>query len=79
MSVNPTMLYVDFFKNNDIIESQNKGESTMTENEIKLLEMIRTNDNPEQALITAVEVIIDFLNHHESSELKLSVGSRELV
>lgn len=45
----------------------------MTENEIKLLEMIRSNDNPEQALLTAVAVIIDFLNRPESTESKSSV------
>ena len=51
----------------------------MTENEIQLLKMIRTNDNPEQALLIAVDVIIDFLNHHVSTELKSSVGFLELV
>lgn len=33
----------------------------MTENEIELIEMIRNNPNPEQALVTAIEIIIDFL------------------
>lgn len=51
----------------------------MTENEIKLLEMIRNHDNPEQALLVAVEFILDFLNHHESVELKSSVEFSELV
>ena len=45
----------------------------MTENETTLLDMIRSNDNPEQALLVAIEVIVDFLNHHESTELKSSV------
>ena len=40
----------------------------MTANEIKLLDLIRNNDNPEQALLVAIEVIVDFLNHHESTE-----------
>lgn len=47
----------------------------MTENEIKLLDMIRANDDPEQALLTAVGVILDFLSHHESTE---SISSVEL-
>jgi hypothetical protein len=51
----------------------------MTENETTLLNMIRENDNPEQALLIAVEVILDFLNHHESVELKSSVEFPELV
>ena len=45
----------------------------MTEYEAKLLDIIRTNDNPEQALLVAIEIIIDFLNHHEAPELKSSV------
>lgn len=45
----------------------------MTEYEAKLLDKIRTNDNPEQALLVAINIIIDFLNHHESTELKSSV------
>lgn len=47
----------------------------MTDNETILLNMIRENENPEQALLVAVNVIIDFLNHHEASELKSSVES----
>lgn len=51
----------------------------MTENEIKLLEMIRKNDNPEQALLTAVKVIVDYLNRHGSSESISSVASQEFA
>lgn len=49
----------------------------MPENEHELIEMIRKNDNPEQALLVAVEVIIGFLNHHESTELRSPVVSPE--
>lgn len=49
----------------------------MTENETTLLDMIRGNKNPEQALLVAVEIITDFLNHRELSELKSSVDSQE--
>lgn len=60
----------------NVISQQNKLEKlTMTENEIKLLDMIRANDDPEQALLTAVGVILDFLSHHESTE---SISSVEL-
>ena len=48
----------------------------MTENEMKLLNMIRANDNPERALLAAVGVIIDFLNNHELTE---SISSVELT
>ena len=47
----------------------------MTENEIKLLDMIIANDDPEQALLTAVGVILDFLSRPESTE---SISSVEL-
>ena len=40
----------------------------MTNNEIKLLDLIRNNENPEQALVTAIQVITDYLKHCESSE-----------
>lgn len=33
----------------------------MTENEVKLIEMIRNSKDPEKALITAVNIIVDFL------------------
>ena len=40
----------------------------MTDNETALLEMIRNNENPEQAILVAIGVIIDFLNRPESSD-----------
>ncbi len=51
----------------------------MTNNEIKLLNIIRESDNPEQALHTAIEIILSYLIHHESSELEHSAGSQEQV
>lgn len=51
----------------------------MTNNEIELLNLIRENENQEQAIITAIEIILAYLNHHESSESKLSVDSQEQV
>lgn len=38
----------------------------MTENEKELIKMIRENDNPEQALMSAAVIIFDFLKQHES-------------
>lgn len=40
----------------------------MTTNEIELLNLIHTNDNPEKALVTAIEVIIKYLEQPESFE-----------
>ena len=38
----------------------------MTENEIKLIELIRDNDNPEEAILTAVNIITSFLEQEQS-------------
>ena len=47
-----------------------RGNKIMTENENnkELIKIIRENDNPEQALMTATVIILDFLKQHESSE-----------
>lgn len=51
----------------------------MTDNEKELLNIIRENDNPEQAIVTAVETILSFLKRHESSVGQVSVGLQELA
>lgn len=51
----------------------------MTNNEIELLKLIRENDNPEEALITATTIIIDFLKPHESFEGQAAAYLQELV
>lgn len=40
----------------------------MTRNELELLNMIRDHDNPEIAVETALEIIISYLEQHESFE-----------
>lgn len=40
----------------------------MTNNEIELLNVIRESDNPEQAILVAIDVILSYLEQHESSE-----------
>ena len=37
----------------------------MTENELELLYIIRTSENPEKALTTALDLLIDFLKKRE--------------
>ena len=37
----------------------------MTENELELLYIIRTSENPEKALKTALDLLIDFLAKRE--------------
>lgn len=51
----------------------------MTSNELELLKIIREHDNPEQALVTAIEIIFSQLIHLEVSELKSVVGFQEYV
>ena len=51
----------------------------MSENEIKLIEMIRNHSNPGEAFTKALEVILLFLKHPEPHELTSVVGSRESV
>lgn len=40
----------------------------MTANEKELLNIIRTHDNPEQALDMAIRLMIDFLEQHEEPQ-----------
>ena len=56
-----------------------KGEIIhMTENEKELISLVRENDKPEQALMTATVIIMGFLKQHESSESQASVDLQEL-
>lgn len=49
----------------------------MTDNESDLIRMIRENDNPEKALMTATAIIINFLKQQRSSVEQASVVLRE--
>ena len=40
----------------------------MTNNELELLKLIRENDNPEQTLVTAIDIILKYLEQPESFE-----------
>lgn len=43
----------------------------MTDNEKELINMIRENDNPERALMTATVIILNYLKQHESSAIQV--------
>lgn len=43
----------------------------MTESEKELINMIRENDNPEQALMTATVIILNYLKQHESYPIQV--------
>ena len=51
----------------------------MTANEIELINIIRENDNPGEALSKAVDIILLYLAQHESSEGQAAVGLQVLV
>ena len=50
----------------------------LSENEIELINMVRENDNPGQALMAATAIILGYLKQHESSEEQAAVGLSEL-
>lgn len=50
----------------------------MSENNVELIKIIRENDNPGQALMTAAAIILGYLKQHGSSEEPVSVGLQEL-
>ena len=51
----------------------------MTANEIELIKLIRENDNPNQALTTAVDIILLYLVQHESSGVQVVAALQELA
>ena len=57
-----------------VVSSTTRGEEPMKTNQEILLSIIRENDNPEQALQIAVDIITTFLKQCESSQ-EPSVGS----
>ena len=50
----------------------------MTANEQELINLIRENDKPGQALMTAAVIILGYLKQHESSEEQVAVGLQVL-
>ena len=57
---------------------QRKGNYTMSDNQMELLNIIRENDNPTRALMTASLILLGFLKQHESSEVQVVADSWEL-
>ena len=51
----------------------------MSKNEIELLNIIRENDNQEEALITAIEIITTFLKQSESYPIPSADFLQELA
>ena len=53
------------------------GNRTMTDNEMKLIKMIRENDKPGTALMTAAVIILGFLKQRQSSEAQAVAALQE--
>ena len=51
-----------------------KGDKRMTKYEEELMKMIRENDNPEQAVLIAIDTILAYLTQHGSSEGQAVAG-----
>ena len=51
----------------------------MTANEQELINIIRENDKPGQALMAAAVIILGYLKQHESSEGQVAVGLQVLA
>lgn len=49
----------------------------MTNKEMELIKMIRENDNPTQALMTAIIIVQGYLKQHESSAAQVPACLRE--
>ena len=54
-----------------------KGNFEMSKNEVKLAEIIRENDNPEQAVLVAIKVFSAFLEQLEADPVLQAVGLQE--
>ena len=51
----------------------------MTDNELKLIELIRDHNNPEEAIVTAVNIITSFLEQPQSFEVQAAACLQELA
>ena len=50
----------------------------MTKNEIELFDIIRENENPPSALMTAALIVLGYLKQHGSSEERVADRLQEL-
>lgn len=56
-----------------------RGNKTMTDNEKELINMIRDNDNPGQALLTAAVIVLGYLKQHGLNSEQEPAVLRELA
>ena len=61
----------------DIVNYQVKEDTSMSQKEIELIDIIYNDEDPMQAFLIAIETIIDFLEQPESSQVPGPVCFRE--
>jgi hypothetical protein len=49
----------------------------VSENEIELMKLVRENDNPEQAALIAIDIILEYLRQPESFEERAAACLQE--
>ena len=54
-----------------------RGVELMTRNEYELMYLIRTNDNPQKAVMTAIDIICQYITQHGSSQAQLAADQPE--
>jgi hypothetical protein len=71
-------LHYDGIRTYVLIADYERGIIIMTDNEKELIRIIRENDNPERALMTATVIVLGFLKQHGSSEEPSAAALRVL-
>ena len=61
----------------DIVNYRIKEDTSMSQKEIELIDIIYNDEDPMQAFLIAIETIIDFLEQPESSQVPGPVYSQE--
>ena len=56
-----------------------RGKELMTKNELELIDLIRTNDNPQKAVVTAIDIICRYIKQRESSQEPPAADQQEFA
>ena len=56
-----------------LLRNRERGVELMTKNEHELIDLIRTSDNPQQAVMTAIDIICQYIVQHGSSPTQQAV------
>ena len=67
----------NFYLNTCSVTECERGVEPMTRNEYELMYLIRTNDNPQKAVMTAIDIICQYITQHGSSQAQLAADQPE--